>query len=426
MSAAGRDAAPSPYFDYHERVLHAESVSLDALAQRFGTPLYVYSRRALVDGHARFAAPLGGSANRICYAVKANGNLAILQLLAKLGAGFDIVSVGELERVLRAGGQPQNIVFSGVGKREDELRHALAVGIGCFNVESEAELLRLSALAHNEGKTAAVALRVNPYVETHTHPHIATGHRDAKFGIDAERAMELYQRATRLSGVRVTGIACHIGSQITDAAPFLEAAQRILDLVDRLHDGGVALEHMDFGGGFGIRYRDEPRLDLGHLISRLRALAESRGLSLLLEPGRTIVAQAGILLTRAEYLKTTDQGRFVIVDAGMTELIRPALYDAWHEIREVRPRADTATELCDVVGPVCESADFLGRNRKLAAQAGDLLAVMDTGAYGFSMSSNYNSRPRPAEVLVDGDSATLIRRRETLDDLMTQEELLPE
>ncbi len=426
MSAAGPGAVPSPYFDYRERVLHVESMSLKLLAERFGTPLYVYSKAAILSAWQRFTQACGGHPHCVCYAVKANSSLAILQLLAKLGAGFDIVSVGELERVLRAGGNPGGIVFSGVGKREDELRRALDVGIHCFNVESEAELLRLSALADSQGKTAAIALRINPQVETSTHPHIATGHRDAKFGIDSGLAEALYRRAAGLPGIRIIGIACHIGSQITQPAPFLDAARRVMALVDRLLENGILLEHVDFGGGFGVPYHAEPRLDVSGLISRLRALVEKPGLKLLLEPGRTLVAEAGALLTRVEYLKMTDQGRFVIVDAGMTELIRPPLYDAWHEIRAVTLRPGMPSEIYDIAGPVCESADFLGRGRRLAVQTGDLLAVMDAGAYGFSMSSNYNSRPRAAEVLVDGEQVTLIRRRETLDGLMAQEELLPE
>ncbi|MHB8405030.1 MAG: diaminopimelate decarboxylase [Gammaproteobacteria bacterium] len=424
MSTAGPGVVPSPYFDYRERVLHAESISLELLAQRFGTPLYVYSKTAILSAWQRFTQACGGHPHCVCYAVKANSSLAILQLLAKPGAGFDIVSVGELERVLRAGGNPGGIVFSGVGKREDELRRALEVGIHCFNVESEAELLRLSALADSQGKTAAIALRINPQVETGTHPHIATGHRDAKFGINSGLAEALYRRAASLPGIRIIGIACHIGSQITQPAPFLDAARRVMALADRLLENGILLEHVDFGGGFGVRYQAEPRLDVSALISQLRALVEKPGLQLLLEPGRAVVAEAGALLTRVEYLKTTDQGRFVIVDAGMSELIRPPLYGAWHEIRAVTLRPGMPSEIYDIAGPVCESADFLGRGRRLAVQTGDLLAVMDAGAYGFSMSSNYNSRPRAAEVLVDGEQVTLIRRREPLNELMAHEQLL--
>ncbi|MGH8307460.1 MAG: diaminopimelate decarboxylase [Gammaproteobacteria bacterium] len=411
-------------FQYRDGVLHAEDVSLPELAARHDTPLYVYSYRTLADSYGRFAAPLAGSAHRVCYAVKANGNLALLQVLAKLDAGFDIVSVGELERVLRAGGRPHDIVFSGVGKREDELQRALDIGIGCFNVESEAELLRLSALANAQGKTAAIALRINPHVDTQTHPHIATGHGGAKFGIDINQAETLALKTAVMPGLRLEGLACHIGSQLTDTTVLRAAAHRIAELADKLKARGIALNHLDFGGGFPVRYRDEILPDMTALILEFQALAEARGLSLIIEPGRAIVAEAGILLTRVEYLKTTDQGRFVIVDAGMTELIRPPLYDAWHEIRAVTLHPDMPAEFCDVVGPVCESADFLGRGRRLAVAPGDFLAIMDTGAYGTSMSSNYNARPRAAEVLVDGEHATLIRRRETLDDLMAHEELL--
>ena len=422
MTSTGRTSVRSSDFDYHGGVLHSESLNLELLAQRFGTPLYVYSRAAITAAWQHFSLAFEGNTQHVRYAVKANSNLAILQLLAKFGAGFDIVSVGELERVLRAGGDPMGIVFSGVGKREDEIRRSLEVGIQCFNVESETELLRLSALAGRQDKTAAVALRINPQVETGTHPHIATGHRDAKFGIDIERAGLLYRQAVKLPGIRIIGIACHIGSQITQPAPFLDAAQRVMTLVDNLLGDGIALQQVDFGGGFGVRYRDEPPLDVSALIGQLRLLVEKRGLKLILEPGRVLVAEAGVLLTRVEYLKTTDQGRFAIVDAGMTELIRPPLYDAWHEIRVVTQRPGVPSEIYDVVGPVCESADTLGRDRQLAVQAGDLLAIMDAGAYGFSMSSNYNSRPRAAEILVDGEHAALIRRRETLDELMTHEE----
>ncbi len=423
MSATGCAAVDSPDFEYHNGVLHIESMSLELLAQRFATPLYVYSRAAINAAWQRFSQAFDGNTQRVCYAVKANSNLSILQLLVKLGAGFDIVSVGELERVLRAGAEPSSMVFSGVGKRAGEMQRALEVGIGCFNVESEAELLRLSALAGNQGKTACVALRINPQVETGTHPHIATGHRDAKFGIDIQRAEALYRQAGSLPGIRILGIACHIGSQIAQPAPFLDAARRVMTLVDRLLESGIALQQVDLGGGFGVCYRDEPRLDVTALIGQLRQLVEKRGLKLILEPGRALVAEAGVLLTRVEYLKTTDQGRFAIVDTGMSELIRPPLYDAWHEMRVVTQHPDMPSEIYDVVGPVCESADTLGRDRQLAVRAGDLLAIMDAGAYGFSMSSNYNTRPRAAEVLVDGEHATLIRRRETLDELMTHEEL---
>lgn len=392
------------------------------LAAEYGTPLYVYSRRALTESWQRFAQPLAGTPHLACYAVKANGNLALLQLLARLGAGFDIVSVGELERVLRAGGDPQRIVFSGVGKRADELERALAVGIRCFNVESEAELRRLNDIALQRHTRANIALRVNPDVDSGTHPHIATGHGDSKFGIELTRAESLALETVRLPGLRLDGLACHIGSQITDAEAFRAAAHRITALADKLQKRGIELRHLDFGGGFPVRYRDEALPDIAALLMEFRTLAEARGLSLVIEPGRAVVAKAGILLTRVEYVKATAHGRFIIVDAGMTELIRPALYDAWHEIHEVAPRG--GGELCDVVGPVCESTDFLGRERRLAAQPGDWLAVMDAGAYGASMASHYNARPHAAEVLVDGARVTLIRRRETSDDLMAMENLL--
>lgn len=411
---------------FHSRdgVMYAEDVALPELAAAHGTPLYVYSRRELSESWQKFARLFTDTPHHVHYAVKANGALALLQILARLGAGFDIVSGGELARVLRAGGDPRKVVFSGVGKRPDELQAALDAGIGCFNVESEPELQRLNELAVVRGLRAPVALRVNPDVAAHTHPYIATGHGGAKFGIAWSRAEAVALEAARLPGIGLEGLACHIGSQITENAPFLEAAQRLAALADRLRARGLALRSLDFGGGFAVRYQNEPPMDVAALLGELRALVEARGLALRIEPGRAVVAQAGVLLTRVEYLKANAQGRYVIVDAGMTELLRPALYDAWHEIREVAPRAGVLPELCDVVGPVCESADFLGRGRELAVQAGELLAVMNVGAYGASMASNYNARPRAAEVLVDGTQVTLIRRRETIADLMVREILL--
>lgn len=413
--------APESAFSHRDGVLHVEDLPLPQLAAVYGTPLYVYSRRTLIESWRRFADPLAGTAHRVHYAVKANGTLALLQTLARLGAGFDIVSAGELARVLRAGGDPKNVVFSGVGKRRDELHSALDAGIGCFNVESEAELLRLNEVALACKQTAPVALRINPDVRAHTHPYIATGHGGAKFGIELQRAEAPALQAARLPGIRLIGLACHIGSQISEIAPFREAGRRLADLADRLRAAGIGLRHLDLGGGFAVRYRDEPQLDVNALLDEWRALAEARGLALHLEPGRAIVAAAGVLLTRVEYVKTHSRRRFVVADAGMTELLRPALYDAWHDIRAVEPIAGASAEPCDVVGPVCETADFLGRERRLVVRAGDLLAVMDCGAYGSSMASNYNARPRAAEVLVDGTHATLIRRRETLDDLMAAE-----
>jgi diaminopimelate decarboxylase len=415
--------APASAFQYRDGVLHAEDVALPQLAAAHGTPLYVYSRRALVESWQRFARLFIGTPHRVCYAVKANSTLSLLRMLAQLGAGFDIVSGGELARVRRAGGNPGRVVFSGVGKRRDELELALTAGIGCFNVESQAELQRLNELALAHNLRAPVALRVNPDVVANTHPHIATGHGGAKFGIEFTQAEAIALEAVHMPGIRLQGLACHIGSQITGVEPFHTAARRLIQLADRLQARGIALRHLDFGGGFPVSYQNELLPDFESLLREWRIATETRGLDLHIEPGRAVVAQAGLLLTRVEYVKATAEGRFVIVDAGMTELIRPALYDAWHEIREAVPRGDALAERCDVVGPVCESADFLGRDRRLAAQPGDLLAVMDAGAYAASMASNYNSRPRAAEVLVDGKRAGLIRRRETLDDLMVQENL---
>ncbi|MGH8278690.1 MAG: diaminopimelate decarboxylase [Gammaproteobacteria bacterium] len=413
--------APQPAFTQRSGVLYVAELPLPQLADEFGTPLYVYSRRALLDAWQRLATPLQGSQHQLCYAVKANGSLALLQELARQGAGFDIVSAGELARVLKAGGDPARTVFSGVGKRRDELEYALHAGVGCFNVESQAELERLNEVAVARKQRAPVALRINPHVDAHTHPYIATGHGRAKFGIDWHVAERLALQAAEWSGIRLEGLACHIGSQITTPEPYRAAAARLAELSDRLRAHGVALRHLDFGGGFGLRYHDEVPLDTAMLFGEWRALVEPRGLTLRVEPGRAVVAHAGLLLTRVEYLKEGAGHHFVVVDAGMSELIRPALYDAWHDIREVVTHSNRDPQLCDVVGPVCESADFLGRGRKLAVRAGELLAVMDAGAYGMSMASNYNARPRPAEVLVDGARCMLIRRRETLDELMAHE-----
>lgn len=423
MASAGR--AESGAFNYRQNRLHAEEIALESLAVRFGTPLYVYSRHAIERAYADFAQALSGTPHLVCYAVKANANLALLHLLARLGAGFDIVSVGELERVLRAGGDAQKIVFSGVGKREDELRRALEVGIRCFNVESAAELERLDAIAQEMGKPAPVALRINPGVQSNTHPHINTGHAGAKFGVDIETAEALGKRALNLPGIRLIGLACHIGSQLTEVAPYAEAARGIVALADRLAGASARLEHLDFGGGFGIRYRDEQVPAIADFIAAARTALGARALQILMEPGRALVGAAGLLLTRIEYVKPAPHARLLIVDAGMTELIRPPLYDAWHEVREVTPRPMIEQTVCEVAGPVCESADVLARERRLAARAGDLLAIMDCGAYGASMGNTYNSRTRPAEVLVSGNHADLIRRRETVAELMNLD-ILPE
>jgi len=413
------------YFSYQNGQLRAEGVELEDIAERFGTPCYVYSRATLERHWQVFDTALGSHPHLICYAVKANSSLAVLQVLARLGSGFDIVSAGELERVLLAGGDPSRIVFSGVGKRAAEMRRALEVGIRCFNVESEAELDSLAAVAAETGHTAPVSIRVNPDVDARTHPYISTGLRDNKFGIDVDRALAVYQRAAELPHLKVTGIDCHIGSQLTEIAPFVDALDRVLQLVDRLQAAGIELAHIDLGGGLGIPYeaQDHPPLPDTYAQALLTRMA-GRPQELLLEPGRAIAGNAGLLLTRVEYLKLTAHKNFAIVDAAMNDLQRPALYDAWHDIVPVRPREGTATRY-DVVGPICETGDFLGKARDLVLATGDLLAVRSAGAYGFTMSSNYNSRPRAAEVMVDGDQAFVIRERETLDDLYRNEQLLP-
>jgi len=414
------------YFHYIDGHLHAERVDLAALATRYGTPAYVYSR-ATIERHYRvFREALAGTRHLVCYAVKANGNLAVLDLLARLGAGFDIVSGGELERVLRAGGAPGRVVFSGVGKSEAEMRRALEVGVRCFNVESEPELDRLDRVARDTGRVAPVSLRVNPDVDARTHPYISTGLRENKFGIEIGRAEALYREAAARQGLRVTGVDCHIGSQLTRVAPFLAALDRVLALVDRLAGSGIELEHLDVGGGLGIPYRDEAPPSPAEYAAALVDRLAGRDLELLLEPGRVIVGNAGVLLTRVEYLKEHSGRRFAVVDAGMNDLLRPALYDAWQEIVPVVPDPGTPVRRYEVVGPVCETADFLGHDRELALAAGDLLAVRSVGAYGFVMASNYNARPRPPEILVDGDRTHLARRRETAADLMAGEELLPD
>ncbi|HEY5790982.1 MAG TPA: diaminopimelate decarboxylase [Gammaproteobacteria bacterium] len=412
------------HFSRRDGRLYAEDVPLERIAEQFGTPCYVYSRATLERHWRAFDSALAGLPHLVCYAVKANSNLAVLDVLARLGSGFDIVSGGELERVLRAGGDPRKVVFSGVGKRADELAAALAAGIRCFNVESAAELERLDAVAAAAGTRAPVSLRVNPDVDAGTHPYIATGLRENKFGIDVEAAYALYLHAAALEHVQVSGIDCHIGSQLTGLAPFTDALARVLSLVDRLAGAGIRLEHLDLGGGLGIRYRDEVPPEPAAYVAALRPLLAGRELELLLEPGRAIVGNAGVLLTRVEYLKEAPERAFAIVDAAMNDLIRPALYQAWMAIEPVLPRA-AAPRLYDVVGPVCETGDFLGKERELALQPGDLLAVRGAGAYGFAMSSNYNTRPRAAEVLVDGQRTHLARARETLDDLMRGEQRLP-
>ncbi len=405
-------------------VLHAESVPLDAIARKYGTPCYVYSRAALTAAYRAFADACAGRDALVCYAMKANSNLAILNLFARLGAGFDIVSGGELARVLAAGGNPKKVVFSGVGKGADEIRAALKAGILCFNVESESELRRVSQIAVAGRRTARVSVRVNPDVDARTHPYISTGLRENKFGIPHEQALEVYRAAARLPGIEVAGIDCHIGSQLTETAPFLEALDRVLELVDRLARAGIRLHHLDLGGGLGIRYRNEEPPTPGEYLGALFKKLARRKLRVLFEPGRALVGNAGVLLTRVEYLKQGDGHNFAIVDAGMNDLLRPALYSAWHDIQPVQPRPGKKRRY-DVVGPVCETADFLGKKRALALEEGDLLAVFSAGAYGMAMSSNYNSRARPAEVMVDGARTQVIRRRESISSLYAGERPLP-
>lgn len=414
------------HFLYRNGRLHAEDVDLEALSAAYGTPAYVYSRATLTRHFRVMTEALGNHPHLICYAVKANANLAVLNVLARLGSGFDIVSGGELARVLQAGGDPAKVVFSGVGKRTAELEHALSVGIRCFNVESIAELERLDRIARAHGVAAPVSLRVNPDVDAQTHPYIATGLKDNKFGIAIAEAEAAYARAAESPGIRVVGVDCHIGSQLTKTAPFVDALDRVLQLVDRLAEQGIALQHLDVGGGLGIRYRDETPPDPAEYAAALRERLGGRTLELILEPGRVLVGNAGILLTRVEYLKTQSERQFAIVDAGMTDLLRPALYQAWQEIVTVREHPDRPEAVYDVVGPVCETADFLGKARPLRIAEGDLLAVRSAGAYGFVMASQYNARPRPPELLVDGDRIHVARARESINDLWAGESLLPD
>ncbi len=416
-------------FEYRNGQLYAEDVALATIADRVGTPCYVYSRAHIEAQWRAFDAGFGRRDHLVCYAVKANSNLAVLNVLARLGSGFDIVSEGELERVLAAGGDPNKIVFSGVGKKEHEMRRALEAGIHCFNVESEGELERLNRMAGEVGRHAPISLRVNPDVDAKTHPYISTGLKENKFGIPMEQALRVYRRAADLPHLRIVGVDCHIGSQLTELTPFADAVARVLRLVDALQQAGLALHHLDLGGGLGIRYRDEnpppPKAYIEALLKHLHGLDDKyRHLQILIEPGRAIVGNAGVLLTKVEYLKHSDAKNFAIVDAGMNDLMRPALYDAWQEIVPLQTGKAPA-QTYDVVGPVCESGDFLGRDRTLAISAGDLLAVRSAGAYGSSMSSNYNTRPRAAEVMVDGAAFHVVRRRETIEEMLMPESLLP-
>ncbi len=423
--AAATTAATATEFQYRAGELYGERVALSTIAAAYGTPTYVYSRAYLEQRYRSYADALAGHPHLICYAVKANSNLAVLNVLAKLGAGFDIVSIGELERVLTAGGDPDKIVFSGVGKTAAEMQRALAVGIHCFNVESAAELERLHEVAESMHVIAPISLRVNPDVDANTHPYISTGLRDNKFGVSIDAALAVYRRAHSLPHLAIKGVDCHIGSQLTDTAPFLDALTRVLALIDALAADGIAIEHLDLGGGLGVRYRDEQPPEPAAYMQQVLDAIGTRQLKLVFEPGRSIVANAGVLLTRVEYLKCSEHKNFCIVDAAMNDLIRPALYQAWMDIQPLQPRSDADAITYDIVGPICETGDFLAKDRALNVAPGDLLAVLSAGAYGFGMSSNYNSRARAAEVMIDGDHFSLVRARETIADLWRGESVLP-
>jgi diaminopimelate decarboxylase len=411
------------YFHYQRDRLFAENVALSDIAQRFGTPCYVYSRAALTEGYRQFATAFQGREHLICYAVKANSNLAILNLFARLGAGFDIVSGGELQRVLAAGGAANKVVFSGVGKSEAEMRQALDAEILCFNVESSSELDRLNEVAGSMGKVATISLRVNPDVDAKTHPYISTGLKQNKFGVAYTEALALYRRAATMPHIRITGMDCHIGSQLTETSPFIAAAEKVLALVDQLAAAGIVLEHLDLGGGLGIRYDDETPPSIAEYAQALLGVLSGRSEKIIVEPGRVLVGNAGVLLTRIEYLKHGEEKNFAIVDAAMNDLMRPALYDAYHAILPVQKR-EAVKQLYEVVGPICETGDFIGHAREMAVDKGDALAVMSAGAYGMSMSSNYNTRPRAAEVMVDGAEVHLVRERETVRQLYASEKIV--
>ena len=410
----------SLYFHYQQDKLFVENVVLADIAERFGTPCYVYSRAAISDAYQQYAEALKGREHQICFAVKSNPNLAILALLARLGAGFDIVSGGELQRVLAAGGDAAKVVFSGVGKSEAEMRQALAAGILCFNVESEAELVRLNDVAGSMGKVAPISFRVNPNVDAKTHPYISTGLKQSKFGVAYTDALALYRKASKLPHLRISGIDCHIGSQLTETSPFVAAAEKVLLLVDSLAREGIRLEHVDLGGGVGICYKDETPPSIAEYAKAVLSVMNGRTEKLIVEPGRVLVGNAGVLLTRVEYLKPGEEKHFAIVDAAMNDLMRPALYDAYHAIQPLTRRAAPAQRY-EVVGPVCESGDFLGHARDLAIEQGDFLALMSAGAYGMSMSSNYNTRPRAAEIMINGAEVKLVREREKVEQLFAGE-----
>ncbi|MES9955839.1 MAG: diaminopimelate decarboxylase [Sedimenticola sp.] len=413
------------HFQYRGDRLHAEEVPLEQIAETYGTPCYVYSRATLERHWRAFDNAFQEHPHLVCYAVKANSNLAVLNLLARLGSGFDIVSVGELERVLAAGGDPGKVVFSGVGKRADEMRRALEVGIRCFNVESAAELERLDRVAGEMGVRAPVAIRVNPDVDAQTHPYISTGLKENKFGVDINQALEVYRRAAELPNLEISGVDCHIGSQLTQVAPFLDALDRLMALVEQLSAEGIAIDHLDLGGGLGIRYTDEQPPEPAEYAGAIAERLGDVSYEIFIEPGRAIAGNAGVLLTRVEYLKHTEEKDFALIDAAMNDLLRPTLYQAHQEIIPLVRREDGRAGVYDLVGPICETGDFLGKERELSLSEGELLAVRSSGAYGFTMSSNYNTRPRAPEVMVDGDQVFLVREREQVEDLYRGEHLLP-
>ena len=412
-------------FEYRGDQLFAEDVPVSAIASEYGTPTYVYSRDTLERNYLQYAQALEGDNHLVCYAIKSNSNLAVLNVLARLGAGFDIVSVGELERVIAAGGDPAKVVFSGVGKQAHEMRRALEVGVHCFNIESEAEMELLQEVAADMGKQAPVSLRINPDVDAGTHPYISTGLKENKFGIGIKQAPAAYQRAHELPNLNVVGVDCHIGSQLTEINPYLDAIDRLLALIDELASLGITIKHLDLGGGLGINYADEEPTPIPEFIQRIQTHIGDRDLDLVFEPGRSISGNAGVMLTQVEYLKNNEDKHFAIVDGAMNDLIRPSLYGAWQDIIPADLTLERETQEFDIVGPICESGDFLGKNRNLAIAAGDLLAVCSAGAYGFGMASNYNSRPRAAEVMVDGNKMHLVGQREELQDLWAREQLLP-
>lgn len=414
------------HFTYRDDQLYAEDMQVAAIAERFGTPCYIYSRAALEARFKEYQDALAGADHLICYAVKANSNLAVLDVLGRMGAGFDIVSGGEMERVIAAGGDPAKIVFSGVGKTSAEMARALDLDIACFNLESAQELEVLAEVAADKNTVARVSVRVNPDVDAQTHPYISTGLRENKFGVNTDEAMAVYRRAAELPAIEVVGIDCHIGSQLTQISPFIDALKRLLALVDQLAAEGITLHHLDLGGGLGVCYKDEQPPSVAEYIGAVRAELGDRPLQLVFEPGRSIAANAGLLVTRVNYLKTTEAHHFALVDAAMNDMIRPALYQAWLDIRQVDRGAQGQTAQWDVVGPVCETGDFLGKERELTLAPGDLLALSGAGAYGFTMSSNYNTRPRAAEIMIDGDQAHVVRAREVFEDMVRGECRLPE